>query len=122
MAASMSSTATPMWSILPNKAASLCGRGKGVLAVAALDPEDLGHRGEADLELLGTRLPGRQVALDLAAGRVEGLGQGIAVVAVAPGEHLDRDRGAGEADGGAGEGARALDPPRQHIDVARREP
>ena len=75
----------------------------GRLAVAVLDPEDLRHRREADLELLGGRLLGRQVALDLAAGRVEGLGQGLAVVAVAPGEHLDRERGAAEADAGAGD-------------------
>ena len=60
------------------------------------------------------RLLGRQVALDLAAGRVERLGQRSAVVAVAPGEHLDRDRGAAEADRGARERARPLDQPLQH--------
>ena len=74
-----------MWSILPNTAA---------VYGARLGAEDLGHRREADLELLGARLLGRQQALDLAAGGVEGLGERLAVVAVAPGEHLDRERGA----------------------------
>src|ERR1700679_405666 len=97
----MSSTATPMWSILPNTAASLCGGRQVVPAAAVLDSEDLRHRRQPDLELLRRRLLGRQVALDLPPGSVEGLGQGIAVVAVAPGEHLDRDRCAAEADSGA---------------------
>src|SRR3982750_390100 len=97
----MSSTATPMWSILPNKARSLCGLG----------PEDLRQGGDPDLELLRRRLLGRDPALDLTARRVEGLGQRLAVVAVAPGEHLDRERGAAEADPGAGGRARALDQP-----------
>src|SRR3954454_7272520 len=83
-------------------AASLCGGRQLVLAArACLDPEDLRHRREADLELLGARLLGRPVALYLTARGVEGLRQGIAVVAVAPGEHLDRDRGAAEANAGA---------------------
>ena len=95
----MSSTATPMWSILPN------------MRRQSMRPrrEDLGHRRDADLELLGGRLLGRQVALDLPAGGVEGLGQRLAVVAVAPGEHLDRERGAAEADRRRGRRARALD-------------
>ena len=95
----MSSTATPMWSILPNI---------GGQSMRPLDAKDLGHRRDPDLELLGGRLLGRQVALDLAAGGVEGLGQRRAVVAVAPGEHLDRERGAAEADAGAGERAGGL--------------
>src|SRR5260370_37948231 len=98
-----------MWSILPNTAASLCGRRQVVPAVAPLDPEDLRHRRQADLELLRRRLPGRQVALDLSPGSVEGLGQGVAMVAVAPGEHLDRDRGAAEADADADGRPRPLD-------------
>ena len=61
------------------------------------------------------------MALDLAAGGVEGLGQRIAVVAVAPGEHLDRDRGAAEADAGAGGGVRVLDQPLQQHRAAGRE-
>jgi hypothetical protein len=74
-----------------------------------LDPEDLRHRRQPDLELLGRRLLGRPAALDLPARGVEGLGQGIAVVAVAPGEHLDRDRGAAETDAGTGDRVRPLD-------------
>src|ERR1700733_8377889 len=97
MALSRSSTATPMWSMRPNTAVSLCGRRQRVRTVAVLHPEDLRHRRQADLELLRRRLLGRPVALDLATGGVEGLGQGIAVVAVAPGEHLHRGRGAAEA-------------------------
>ena len=78
--------------------------GGGSLSRPSLGAEDLGQRGDPDLELLGRRLLGREQALDLAAGRVEGLGQRVAVVAVAPGEHLDRERGAAEADAGAGGG------------------
>src|SRR5680860_79474 len=122
----MSSTATPMWSILPNIGGSLdAGGGAGVRApeklgggrqrvlavLRGLDPEDLGERGDPNLELLGGRLLRRQVPLDLAAGGVEGLGQRGAVVAVAPGEHLDRKRGAAEADHGTGQRARPLDQP-----------
>src|SRR5689334_12950241 len=106
----MSSTATPMWSMRPNTGGSLCGRRRLVLA-ALLDPEDLLQRRDPDLELLGGRLLRRQVALDLATGGVEGLGQGLAVVAIAPGEHLDRQRSAAEADPGAGRLARLLDQP-----------
>src|SRR5690349_19313096 len=97
----MSSTATPMWSILPNKARSLCGLG----------PEDLLQRRDRDLELVGRRLLRRPMALNFATGGVEGLGKGIAIVAVAPGEHLDRERGAAEADAGAYRRARAGDQP-----------
>src|SRR4051812_26791705 len=117
----MSSTATPMWSMRPNTRA-------GVYAAALscsfwsqyapkeqltrrLDPEDLFQRRDCDLELLGRGLLGRPVALDLAAGGVKGLGERVAVVAVAPGEHLDRERGAAEGDTGAGGGARVLDQP-----------
>src|SRR5512146_2994364 len=95
----MSSTATPMWSILPNIGRSLrSGRRLVRRGSGALDAEDLGQRGDPDLELLWRRLLGREMALDLTAGRVERLGQRRAVVAIAPSEHLDRDRGAGEAD------------------------
>ena len=96
----MSSTATPMWSMRPNIGGSLC----------ALDAKDLGQRGDPDLELIGGRLLGREVALDLAPGGVEGLGEGRAVVAIAPGEHLDRERGAADADAGAGDRARGCPP------------
>src|SRR6185437_13647559 len=74
--ASRSSTATPMWSILPNMRRSLRG---------GLGADDLGHRREADLELLGARLLRRQQTLDFPAGGVEGLGERLAVVAIAPG-------------------------------------
>src|ERR1044072_7601301 len=109
IAASMSSTATPMWSILPNKAASLCGRRRLVRVDRPLGAEDLRQRRQTDLELLRRRLLGRQAPLDLPPGRVKGLGQGVAVVAVAPGEHLDRDRGTAQAAPGAGGPARTLD-------------
>ena len=113
----MSSTATPMWSILPNIGAQstwpAVASPAAVALAAVLDAEDLGQRRDADLELLGRRLLGRQVALDLAAGRVERLGQRGAVVAVAPGEHLHRERGAAEADRGARQRARPLDQPLQ---------
>ncbi len=79
--------------------------------VPSASSEDLRHRRDPDLELRRRRLLRRQQALDLAAGRVEGLGERVAVVAVAPGEHLDRQRSAGEADPGAGGGAGALDQP-----------
>src|ERR1043165_8106472 len=114
MAASMSSTATPMWSMRPNTSGSLCGRRRGgrdgafgpiATLVAFLDPKDLGERRDRDFELLGRRLLRRPVALDFAAWGVEGLGEGIAMVAVAPSEHLDRERGAAEADAGASGGA-----------------
>src|SRR3954454_23667683 len=97
----MSSTATPMWSILPNKPRSLCGLG----------PEDLRQGGDPDLELLRRRLLGRDATLDLPAGRVEGLGEGLSVGAVGSGEHLHGKRGAAEADARAGGGAGALDQP-----------
>src|SRR5215218_9251436 len=107
----MSSTATPMWSILPNKARSLCGLGA----------EDLLQRRDRHLELRGRRLLRRPMALDLATRSVEGLGQGIAVVAVAPGEHLDRERGAAEADAGASRRARAGDQPLEQEGAAGRK-
>src|SRR6201999_3462643 len=87
-----------MWSIRPNMRRSLWG---------GLGPQDLGHRREAHLELLGARLFRRQQALDLAAGGVEGLGERLAVVAVRPGEGLDRERGAGQA-GQRADGVRRL--------------
>src|SRR4029077_13425867 len=93
-----------MWSILPTTRRSLC----GPLARGGLDPDDLGHRREADLELRGARLLGRPEALDLTAGGVEGLGERLAVVAVRPGEGLDRGGGAGQADEGAGGAARVV--------------
>ena len=75
-----------------------------------LGAEDLGHRREADLELVGARLLGRPVALDLPARRVEGLGQRLAVVPVGPGEGLDRERGARKADERRGPRSRACRP------------
>src|SRR3954454_2827039 len=66
-----------------------------------LDPEDLFQRRDCDLELLGRGLLSRPVALDFPPGGMEGLGQRVAVVAVAPGEHLDRERGDAEGDAGA---------------------
>src|SRR4051795_5484138 len=112
----MSSTATPMWSMRPNTGRSLCGRrrigGVGVFA-AFLGSEDLPQRRDRDLELLGRRLLRRPVALDLTAGGVEGLGQLLAMVAIAPGEHLHRDRGAAEGDAAAGRVARLLAQPLQ---------
>jgi len=65
-----------MWSILPNTRRSLCGR----LVRGRLGAQDLGHRGEADLELLGARLLGRPEALDLAPGLVESLGKRLTVM------------------------------------------
>ena len=62
----MSSTATPMWSILPNIGGAVYAPRRS--SAGLLDAEDLGQRRDADLELLGRRLLGRQVALDLAAG------------------------------------------------------
>src|SRR5438046_6504627 len=94
-----------MWSMRPNTGVESMREQLG----GVLDAEDLPHRRDSDLELLGGRLLRRPVALDFPAGSVEGLGQRLAVVAVAPGEHLDRDRGAAEADAGAGGGAGALD-------------
>src|SRR4051812_31470098 len=101
MAASRSSTATPMWSILPNKGASLCSRRNFVpVGSRLLDAKNLLQRRQADLQLRRRRLLGRPVALDFAPGGMEGLGQRLTVVAVAPGEHLDRQRGAADADRG----------------------
>src|ERR1700756_2761385 len=89
-----------MWSILPNTAGSLWGW---------VGAKDLGDRRFAHRELIGGRLLGRQQALDLAAGGVEGLGERLAVVAVRPGEGLDRERGARQADHGARGAARLVD-------------
>src|SRR5258708_11333643 len=102
----MSSTATPMWSIRPNTAASLCrGRQRVLLGPTALDPEDLRHRRQAGLELLGRWLLGRQVALDLPPGGVECLGHRVAVATVAPGGHLHLDRRPADRDPRAHPGA-----------------
>ena len=54
-------------------------------------------------------------------GAVEGLGERGAVVAIAPGEHLDRQRGAAEADPGAGHRPGALDQPLEQHGAAGRE-
>src|SRR3954447_22886532 len=103
----MSSTATPMWSILPNIGGSLRRRrGLALAGLRAPDAKDLGQRGDTDLELLRRRVLGRQVPLDLAARRMERLRQRSAVIAVAPGEHLYRDRGDAEADRGTRQRAR----------------
>src|SRR4051812_41873878 len=107
----MSSTATPTWSILPNIGGSLC----------TLDAQDLGQRRDPDLELLAARLLGRQMALDLASRGVERLGEGGAVVAIAPGEHLDRDRCAPEADSGPRQWARVVEQPLEQNRAPGRE-
>ena len=86
-----------------------------------LGAKDLGQRRDPDLELLGARLFGRQQALDLAPRRVEGARGGGVVVAIAPGEHLDRERGAAQSDHGPGKRPRALDQALQQHRASRRE-
>src|SRR6266511_3361867 len=91
-----------MWSIRSNTGCSL--RSGQRIALRAfpvgllLDAEDLPQRGDTDLELLRRRLLGRDQALDLVAGTVEGARGGRLGVALAPGEHLRRQRGAADAD------------------------
>src|SRR6185437_5748586 len=63
-----------------------------------LDTEDLPQRGHPDLQLLRGWLLGGDQPLDLVAGPVECPGCRGAGVALAPGEHLRRDRRTGDAD------------------------
>src|SRR5918994_2528630 len=96
----------------PSTAASLSRAGllRAVLAVGLLlDSEDFAQGGDSDLELLGGRLLGGDVALDLMAGTMEGAGGGGLGVALAPGEELGGQRDAGDADRRPGKGPRTLE-------------
>src|SRR3954470_17270428 len=74
-----------------------------------LDPEDLGQRGAADLELALVGLARPERALELEAGALERARDPGLRVALGPGEDLHRGGGRGEGDGAAGQRVRALE-------------
>ena len=86
-----------------------------------LDPEDLAQRGHPDLELLRGWLLGGDQALDLVARAVEGPGGRGLGVALAPGEHLRGDRGAGDTDRRPRDRAGLLEGPLEQQLAGRRE-
>src|SRR5437764_14226257 len=77
----------------------------GILRPRALYPQDLVQRRLTDLELLGRGLAGAHYALDLVAGAAQEAGERRVGVALRPGEHLDGERHAPEADDRLGRGA-----------------